>query len=471
MGWKCADIYFGLIIAIFLYSIPASAGIEVQSSYDEYRQVSSIYISGNHSTREITILTELPFETGNLIKEKDILALARRAEQNLLNTSLFNFVEIDVIYPDRRTVSFHIDVEERWYIWAFPVFEQEGRNFSDFLRINDGSHFNYGVYLKHDNFRGRNETLKLRMVTGYRSQVLFEFKKPGFNQQSGWGFSAGWLSYDQTAYNTMYDKQVFIKTSGSRLLRQSTFEFNYFYRHQLDHHHQITVTYENLNAADTLRKINPDFLPSNSNNNQSIDAEYKYKYDRRDSKIYPLRGNKYQFSFARRGFSVDNGYEGFFQTTATASFQYPLTNRIFAGSKTHLSAIDKDQVPYVFRTGLGYREYLNGFEYRVIDGASYGYVQNRLLYEIIPRTERNINWIPVSQFSRVHYALYFRLHFDAGYVLNDRAISYNQMANSLLMGYGFGFDMVTFYDKILSLNYSFNNFGEHGIFVHFNLSM
>jgi hypothetical protein len=31
--------------------------------------------------------------------------------------------------------------------------------------------------------------------------------------------------------------------------------------------------------------------------------------------------------------------------------------------------------------------------------------------------------------------------------------------------------MLTFYDKVLSLNYSFNNFAEHGFYFHFNLTL
>lgn len=435
------------------------------------RKVTAIDIIGNHQTNLRTILTELPFQLNWLIHESDIPQMTERARQNLLNTSLFNFVEINIIYPDRHSVDFLIKVEERWYIWAFPLFEQEARNFSDFLRLNDGAYINYGVYFKHDNFRGRRESLKLRLLTGYRNQILFDFQKPSLNQRSGWGFTTSWLIYDQTAYSTVHDKQVFLKTLGNRLLEQTSFHLNYSYRYQLDHLHSIKVGITDTKASDTLLIVNPNFLPEGKTHSRAVDISYRYSWDRRDSKVYPLSGNSYEVGFSRRGLEIDTEYDGFFQGDLIASFQYPLARRLYSGSRVLMSAIDKREVPYVFRTGLGYKDYLNGFEYRVIDGSSFGAIQNKFLYELIPRREKNIRWVPLPQFSRIHYSVFAKLHLDAGYVVNDNQNGSNNMANTLLLGYGFGLDMVTFYDKVLSLNYSFNNFGEHSIFVHFNLAM
>jgi hypothetical protein len=146
-------------------------------------------------------------------------------------------------------------------------------------------------------------------------------------------------------------------------------------------------------------------------------------------------------------------------------------NRLYFSTKGFVSAVDTDEVPYVFRTGLGYNEYLNGFEFHVIDGSSYGGAQNKLIYELIPRRNRTLRWIPLEQFSQFHYAFYVKLHFDVGYVFNENSLPGNRMDNSLLMGYGLGVDMVTFYDKVLSLNYSFNNFAEHGFYFQINLSI
>lgn len=438
---------------------------------DAWLIVQDIYIEGNLKTHRKVILSELPFAIGGAVSINDLMGQIERARENLQNTSLFNLVEIEFSYPDSKSIIFAITVKERWYIWAFPIFEQEGRNFSDFLRVNDGSYFNYGLYAKHDNFRGRRESLRLRMVTGYKKQFIFSYHNPGLNQQSGWGVSMNWLWNDQVSYTTDKDKQVFLKTMGSRLLTKSGVEVSYFYRHNLDHHHKVFLGYQNVDASDTLMAMNPHFLPDGESLSETLEVGYQYTYDRRNSRVYPLSGTFIDVAFSRKGFGVISDYEGFFQLLATASYQQALLDRVYYSSKGFVSAVDADEVPYVFAMGLGYNEFLNGFEFYVVDGPTYGGVQNKLLFELIPRRDKTLRWIPLEQFSQFHYAFYLKLHLDAGYVLNDNALEGNRMANSLLLGYGLGLDMVTFYDKVLSLNYSFNNFGDQGFHFQFNLSL
>ena len=77
----------------------------------------------------------------------------------------------------------------------------------------------------------------------------------------------------------------------------------------------------------------------------------------------------------------------------------------------------------------------------------------------------------MEQFKNFHYALYLSINADVGYVYNDLHLPYNKLPNSFLFGYGIGVELVTIYDKVLKLNYSLTNFGEHGIFIHFNLAM
>jgi len=39
--------------------------------------------------------------------------------------------------------------------------------------------------------------------------------------------------------------------------------------------------------------------------------------------------------------------------------------------------------------------------------------------------------------------------------------------NTLLAGYGFSIDFVTYYDIVLDLNFALNSIGEPGIYIHF----
>lgn len=461
-----------LCFVVIIFGINRSILAEgIEYPYPGIREVTEIVITGNFQTKNKVIISELPFSVGSLISEKNIQFLVERASENLLNTTFFNFVWVNYWYPNEDEVIFDIKVEERWYLWFFPIIEQEGRNFSDFLRMNDGSFFNYGLYLKHNNLRGRGEMLKLRLVTGYKNQIVLDYEKPCINNRLGWGVKLSWLNYDQMSYSTINDKQVFLKMLGETIMEQSQLQFSCTFRHNHDHRHRISLAYLVDRASDTLLLVNPNYLPIGKKLNEYIQIGYKYQYDTRDSKVYPLDGSYYELSLTRNGIGVISDFKGFFQGKFISSWQTPLIPRFFASSKMTLSGVDQEEVPYVFHTGLGYEEYLNGFEYSVIDGASYSLLQNKLLFELVPRKEKNIRFIPLKQFSKIHYAFYLKVHFDIGYVVNDAISSENYMANSFLMGYGLGLDLVTFYDKVLSLNYSKNNFGGEGFFVHFNLVM
>jgi hypothetical protein len=66
-------------------------------------------------------------------------------------------------------------------------------------------------------------------------------------------------------------------------------------------------------------------------------------------------------------------------------------------------------------------------------------------------------------------ALYLGFHSDIGYVLepNNHETNGNQLPNRLLWGNGIGFDIVTYYDRVMRMEYSINHLGEHGFFLHF----
>ena len=44
----------------------------------------------------------------------------------------------------------------------------------------------------------------------------------------------------------------------------------------------------------------------------------------------------------------------------------------------------------------------------------------------------------------------------------------NNLTNSLLIGRGISLDYVTYYDKLLRIEFSVNHLGEKGVFLHFS---
>ncbi|MCL2072957.1 MAG: hypothetical protein FWH18_03480 [Marinilabiliaceae bacterium] len=442
-----------------------------QTTENEICIVKNITINGNHRTKDAVILSELPFSIDSEIIFDQLIFQSERAKQNILNTSLFNKVEIQVQHIDNNEITINIDVDERWYLWVLPIFENAGRNFSDFLYRNDGSWFIYGIYIKHYNFRGRNEKISLRAVTGYKDQFEFAYENPGRSNGSGWKFFCRSQRDNQTAFNTFGDEQIYLKLTKSWTVRQNMIEMNYYLRDGIYKNHRFLAAYEDVKISDNLFALNPNFLPLSAQKSRQLIAGYEFKFDTRNLKIYATDGNYFEGSVIRTGMGMVSDYNGFFDAKIVTGLFRPLSKRFFANSLLTLQAYSKKEIPYFFKAGMGYDDYMNGFEYKVVDGSFYSTLKNQLLFELVPRRDKTLNFIPVKQFSKFHYAFYLRLHLDAGYVYNGMPVSENKLPNSFLLGYGIGFDLVTIYDKVLSVNYSRTNFGDYGFFVHFNLGL
>ena len=95
--------------------------------------------------------------------------------------------------------------------------------------------------------------------------------------------------------------------------------------------------------------------------------------------------------------------------------------------------------------------------------------ENNFKFAIIPNQVRQIKFVKTEKFSKVFYALYLNVFFDAGYgVYNqDFGQETNDLQNTLLFGYGAGLDFVTYYDIVVRFEFSVNIMNETGFFLHF----
>ena len=86
---------------------------------------------------------------------------------------------------------------------------------------------------------------------------------------------------------------------------------------------------------------------------------------------------------------------------------------------------------------------------------------------IQPFTAR-IRQVRSLKFGLVHFASYLSVYGDAGYTWLDqnRKLISNKLPESFLLGTGIGLDLVTYYDKMIRIEYSVNKLGESGIFIH-----
>jgi len=127
----------------------------------------------------------------------------------------------------------------------------------------------------------------------------------------------------------------------------------------------------------------------------------------------------------------------------------------------------QDEVPYYVQEALGYDNFVRGYEFFVIDGQDFILFKENLHFPLIQPFETQIEQIPFKPFQTFYFAAYLNAFVDAGYVWDSQYAAQNFLDNKWLLGYGLGLDIVGSYDRILRLEYSFNNLNESGLFLHF----
>ncbi|TLX76987.1 hypothetical protein E9993_04695 [Labilibacter sediminis] len=433
--------------------------------------VSKIYLAGNNKTKPKVIHNELLFKLNDQIAKNELYSLVGVSRQNLLNTSLFNFVDFNYWLISPEEIVFEIKVDERWYLWALPIFEQADRNFSAFLDNGDWSRVNYGLYLKRENFRGMNELLKLKIRMGFINQVEVLYKSAENNNKLGWGSSVQYQAHNQVSYSIIDNEAIYAKLNNSFIEQKGFARLFLNYRHNFFHRHMLEFGYNSFNIHDTLAALNSNYLLNGNTSLTYLSVKYNYNHDKRDSKAFPLDGYMFDASITQSGLGIIS------DDLANLSLELKyfkfgnIHNRFYYGWNIGTLLNTASNNPYIISNGLGYDDFLNGFEYNVIEGNSYAFSKQKITFELIPQKVAHLNFIGLNQFSKIHYALYLKAFYDVGYVHKENPGLSNFMTNEFLYSYGIGLDLVTYYDKVLTFNYAVNKFGKAGFYIHLNLDM
>lgn len=406
-----------------------------------------------------------------MFQEKDTVLLTDLAEklsksrENLLNTSLFNFVTIDTIRTDTVKMNIQITLIERWYLWPAPIFELADRNFNVWWTNGRKlSRTDYGFNIVRYNFRGRKETLKLKLQWGYNVETAFSYTIPYVNKKQtlGMEFKAGYLRNHEITYITEQNQQVFYKDSATYMRKRYEIGFSLLYRKDIITFNRLEVKYNYLSIQDTILKLNPDYFLGKSSINY-LSLYYKYEIDQRDSRYYPLNGQYFSAEFLKNGlsFKLSSDY-----VMLNYKYYSQIYNRWYVASGLKIKLASYDKPPYVLQKGLGYIDMVRGYEYYVIDGQRYGLLKSELKYQLVPTRVTQIPFIKNSKFAKFHYTIYVNGYVDAGYVEDLYYFENNPLTNTFLIGGGLSLNYVTYYDKVLRIEYSINRMGETGLFFN-----
>ena len=438
--------------------------------------INRVLIIGNKVTREQIISRELSLKPGDTVGTKKIDGILLLDQRKIYNLRLFNTVTIQRFELSENEVDLLVEVNERWYTFPVPIFELSDRNFNEWWQNynHDIRRVNYGLRLYQYNFRGRNETLRLTAQFGFTRRFQLSYRIPYIDKQQRHGltFDFNYGEPKNIAYFTDDHKLKFypeVQPSTQTVRFFSGFSVSYTFRKSFYESHSLSYAYQNNRVIDTIAYLNPNYYKNSAVRQQYSSITYSFNSEHRDVVAYPLKG--YQITaFAQR--------TGLFIDTDVQQWELNLTYVKYAdlGKNYYLSNFSSvylstpSEQPYTFFSALGYRKQLvKGYEVYVIEGPNFFLNKTTLRKRIFSRTWQ-LEDMPVKQFQYLPLVIYLKGYFDMGYVENypyyENLQINNRLSNRVLVGTGGGLDIVTSYDAVFRLEYTFTREKTHGFFFH-----
>jgi outer membrane protein assembly factor BamA len=428
--------------------------------------VRTIIIEGSKHTKAAIILRELPFKPGDSYSLRELVKKFETGRRRLMNTTLFHEAVIALKAADGHDIDILVRVKERWYIFPIPYFKPVDRNLNQWIVEQNASlkRVNYGIKLLYNNVTGVNDKLRLWLINGYTKQLSFSYDRLYFDDKMKWGFNAGFDigKTREINYNSIDDKQVFYKAEDDYVRKFTDIYAELTYRRAIRTRHRFGLSYNKEHLSDTILQLNPSYFTPGRTRIEYPEFYYIMTYYDLDYNPYPTKGYAAEVTVKKRGVTKAMNL---WQLSVKGSGNWPTGRRTFFSLNGYGTIKLPYKQPYYNQRLLGYSDvFLQGYEYYVVDGAAGGYLKGSLTRKIfdfdirIPGTRKLApQRIPLNVFAKIYG--------NIGYIYNPYP-GENNLSNQMLYSSGLGIDIVTIYDFTLKLEWSFNQLGQNGLFLH-----
>ena len=441
--------------------------------------IKEIHMNGNHRTKDKIILREVEFSVGEQISKHNFESVLKKSKENLLNTSLFNFVEISY-HVDTLDLKYVIKINlvERWYILPYASIRSAEENINTWWLYKNPSHLSVAMTLVDFNFRGRREQLVVKTNIGFDRSFGFSYTMPYINRSKTWGLqvNTSYGNYKEMIVGVKDMEYEFFRDYESTLFQNYSVGFAAIWRPFFRTTQQFNLDLVNADFSKKIIDKNPQIIP-NSKLKYLIFTS-KLKIDNRNNRIYPTEGSYADLIFIQKGLNLLPD-ENTIQTKIEINVRFfqKLHKHLFWASGIQAFIAKQDANTHFFGEELGnYQNELRAYEhYRIpIDEAII--CKNNLKFEILPKTVKKIPFIKTESIGKIHYAIYLNTFFDGALIKPNQQrnvlMQRKNLKSNFLYSSGVGLDFVTYYDMVFRFECSRNfEFNEWGFFVHLRTSI
>jgi outer membrane protein assembly factor BamA len=434
---------------------------------------SDIIISGNTRTKSEVIFRELPFAVGDIIFQSQIHDIVAKAEQNLLKTSLFNFATVEFSLKENK-IFIEIKVEERWYLWPYPILEHGTRNWSTFLRDKDWSRINYGAAFEFHNLAGLNRTLKIKVRAGYREHFLASYILKGIGHNRN--FSVGVLAelFRQKSFISAIDQNTALYFHGRSKNVFTNFNTSLVFSNRIKIASTLGagLNFKSYSLIDTVAFPQEEDV-YNFFSTSFVNPFVYFKSDTRNNKVYPVNGVYFGLVAGYWQNLTDNSLS-FLGINSHFDFHYRLpVKRLsahFCTSYRLLYETGSHSPFFQSRLEFGKDFWTRGYEYYYFLGRNSLKLQNTFSFMLSDfKIHRLPKFLP-DEFNKSYSRLYLDVFVDLIYTdafANDLYF-HDSMSGEIRESYGVGISLETYYDRLLQIYVAYAPyFNKTGIFVNY----
>jgi hypothetical protein len=438
--------------------------------------IKDLTVSGTKKTKVGIVYREIPFKTGDSLVIANLYKELEQARFQVYNTTLFNEIKFQVVALDSGNINIHVQVVERWYLYPVPQFKWIDRNFNEWFKTYNASlsRVNYGIKFVHYNFSGKRDQLRVYLINGYTKNLSFSYTSP-LNKALNEGFTigGGYLQKRELPIIANYNDSLIFYPSYPETKAKADFVYKSWYanagftiRRGFFTKHIFATNFTYIKIADSVvldKQYNPNYFKDPVTSKGIFDLSYTLQYSNLDNGSYPLKGKNYAFFIQKRGLGFTGGIN-MLQLEASYNKYIDLGKKWYSSVQLNGKIKLPFDQAYINQRGLGYGEnYLRGLEYYVVDGVAAALVKSTIKKKLFA-IQIPFRYFP-KLFTKIPITVFAKSFTDFGYVYTKKQYD-TYLSNRLLYTGGFGIDILTLYDINLRFEYSFNQLGKNGLFLH-----
>ncbi len=396
--------------------------------------INGFAVFGNETTRPEIILRELSLAVGDTIDAEEI----EYAKSRIYSLGLFN--RVDISWPPLDSTILLIEVDERWFLYPVPILT---------LVDHDWNKWNFGLGVKHENLRGRNEKAFAGGAIGYNPWVTLSYGNPWLMGEDG---RKAWFSETSLGFSSVENKSRTSRGEGPNFREIHYAGFQTLGKRFSPYHSVwMSLGYNYIEVTENRagRTLSPGGI------DRYLSLGVGAKHDTRNLAEYPTSGIFGGVALAKKG--IGFGDIDMMAYVADLRAYQPLYGEFSLALRVLAQMSSGPAVPNYEHFYFGFSERLRGHFNEEREGENLFGAFAELRIPIVPRFYLHVPEVPIKQFRTWKLGLYAALFFDTGTVWNKRD---RPFPSDMPRGYGAGLHFLLPYGTVFRVDRAWNENGR-----------